>query len=535
MLVTQTFKQTVLYLLLFFGLTCQPSYAQYSGGGWQAQQNTAHPNYYDWNGLLLNASPLQTGSGGVTYNGVQGVSYTSVPPIGGPGHAASWSGSIVGPVVYYWLWSPPAPAANFPQPPLYVLQRADMGLKYALSDPTNTLGLSYQANGDDGVGDPLALHAPPFSSSSSPSGVTITGHKIKLATGSSSVSASVSPTISGAISGTSPGGAMYPVLGITENMYPIVLSSPDPFGRPDLGDGTNQFVYDAALPNGNLVVPGGISIPGTAADDTVWLMRDPRLGTHVALTLDVPPETTSQGWALWDHTIYASVPVSSIIAEYGNLPNLVSGCWYAGLPKANTGFGNHLTTLKVDTNASQQAHFQTFFIGAATDNNSVATANYPGAATDYTNSNANVALRYYVPNWYHYYNLASTSTGSYDAANSKQQFLAYTDAWIPFNIHIETGTYGAGSAILEPVFDINPTADPATGEKLVRSVGTLTITGLQKYIAICAHEKGHQNVFNMTDTVTGLPIYSSCQSNGLLKQSCMQLSQMESEVRAFLR
>ena len=50
--------------------------------------------------------------------------------------------------------------------------------------------------------------------------------------------------------------------------FPITLSAPDPFGRPDLGDGKNQFVYDATTPAANLVLPGIIGVPDASADDT---------------------------------------------------------------------------------------------------------------------------------------------------------------------------------------------------------------------------------------------------------------------------
>lgn len=43
---------------------------------------------------------------------------------------------------------------------------------------------------------------------------------------------------------------------------PVVVSSPNLLGRPDLGDGSNQFAYTADTPDGYLYVLGALQAVG---------------------------------------------------------------------------------------------------------------------------------------------------------------------------------------------------------------------------------------------------------------------------------
>ncbi|MGI4791420.1 MAG: hypothetical protein ACRYFS_21540 [Janthinobacterium lividum] len=198
------------------------------------------------------------------------------------------------------------------------------------------------------------------------------------------------------------------------------------------------------------------------------------------MTVDLPAETVTQGWQLYDNTILASVPASSLVEKYGSYNGLYGsmgdGLLYAGLPKLNAGFGNHLVTLTVNKNNSQQAHIQTFFSAKAN--------NYPSALSDYNASSSIPANRYYTPNWYHYYNQVYASTGNYDSIASG----SYTDAQSPptYPIHIANDAYGASYI---RVFVINPISP-----HYIRYVGDLDINGIHRFIYVCAHEAGHQTL-----------------------------------------
>ena len=262
--------------------------------------------------------------------------------------------------------------------------------------------------------------------------------------------------------------------------YTIVISTPNPLGRPDQGDGTNQFVYDATTPNGLLNFPGSILIAGAGAAGTAWLMRDPKdiNGPHVGLTLDLPAESVAQNWNLYDHTILSSVSADNIAVKYGAYSgpsgSMGDGFLYAGLPKMNSGFGNHLVTLTVDGKpTTQPAHIQTFFSALAN--------NYPSAVTDYTASSTDPTQRFYTPNWFYYYNQVYTATGQYQPGNQ-----TYTDfSASPYAIHIEDQTYGTIGGI--HVYALKP------GDNKISWAGDIQLSGVWLYIMVCAHEKEHQN------------------------------------------
>ena len=142
--------------------------------------------------------------------------------------------------------------------------------------------------------------------------------------------------------------------------YPIVLSSPDPLGRPDLGDGKNQFVYTADTPDGYLYVPGAIQVTGAPPAAVNWLINNsPIVGPldKVNLTIDssVIPNTFTHQWAVSGSTIYVNTPNNSYPGYQAN------SFIFKGLPPSNSGFGNHSVNLLVQGAKSQAAKIQTFF------------------------------------------------------------------------------------------------------------------------------------------------------------------------------
>ena len=466
--------------------------AQYSGGGWTAQPNPQHPSLYDWTGLTETATytPGQTFTTPV-YGGV------SPSSMGTSNGVSEYTLLVNGTSTYYWLWSPPASDAGAPAPPLYALvsnsATASVGVR-----SSNTDGLSATVYMNTGTGHAtLPCSAPPF-----PANWSLSERQVVAAQSSgSSAWVPVSPSLSADLKSTLPSGSqMMGGYQVTEGVFPIVLSWPDPFGRPDLGDGSNQYVYDASIPKGNLILPGVIAIPGATSDDATWLVNDPAVGqSHVNVMVDLPAESVLTASHL-------QPSAGQVSYQYGSTSPYTSGMWFVGLPKNNSGFSGpippggtqgpnyHLVTLTVDGKNSQQAHIQTFFTGATTDTNQNVKyiANYPGA--DGT-----------IPNWYYYYNQASPSPGSYDTNNTYPQFSAYTDTWSPFNIHMEASTYTNGASSRLPVFDIDPTADALTQRNYVRWVGNISLQGIDCYTYICVHEQGHQAIHKMGGIYTDSP------------------------------
>lgn len=279
-----------------------------------------------------------------------------------------------------------------------------------------------------------------------------------------------------------------------EAVGPIQITNPNPLGRPDKGDGSNQFVYDATTLDGFLSFPGGVNIPGAVANETAWIMRDPAdiNGPHVSLTPDLPAESISQGWNLYDHTLVPSIPISSILIKHGDLSNLSDGYLYKGLPKSNSDFGNHLVTMNVDGNALQQAHIQTFFIGI--DANKSIVANYPNASSNLGPDNS------VIPNWYYYYNQVYASPGTYDhLGEDSGQTASHIDLSPPYAVHIHDDAYGQYNI---PVYCLS---NPIKTTDLVSCLGNLSISGVHAYIFLCAHEAGHQSLSLQKDA-SGLPL-----------------------------
>jgi len=244
--------------------------------------------------------------------------------------------------------------------------------------------------------------------------------------------------------------------------YPIVLSSPDPLGRPDLGDGKNQYVYDTGVP-GRVNVPAIITCLGAGTPDTSWVVA----GNHVDVAF--LPAIAGQEPHTW----------SAFGADIGHGPGYFT---FDGLPTEYNGslsdsnrFGNHLAILKVDGSNSQSALFQTFFDMKA--------SNWPG-------SNG------YTPNWFWYYQQAHTppqpdTVGANYNPNLGARGVTTVSPTISgstnpstYEYDIEIGPNACDDDIVN-VFGIDPTTN------LVKRIGGLSIKGLYCFARVISHEEEH--------------------------------------------
>lgn len=407
---------------------------------------------------------------------------------GGPNNTlAEANAQTTGTARYKWKWVPPNDAsgqpdtANFPVPPLFVL--ADVTLQAATRVPSGNIpyGLTASGNLADGLpdnwSDTLTAFPQQIGSAVPRRAVLPTAADPSL---TSVYTVSLSPSGLLDVTGqrtvvqgyTASGATGVSAYEITAPAFPITLAAPDPFGRPDLGDGKNQFVYDAHEPDGILVVPASANVVGASSDDMAWVK------SHITLPL-TPAVAHIQPYTL---TISGS---SVVVSTPGHYPDPDTATSYPaasyiakGLPANNSDFGNHVVTLTVDGTASELANCQLFYVGSA--------SNWPtsdGSITD-------------VKNFYHYYYPQypkGAFTAGYDPSGYKSQFLAFTNFYNPFTIYIEEGTGGGDLEV--PIFDINPVADADLHRNLVRQVGTLRIKGIHRYIWIAAHEWGHQKIF----------------------------------------
>ena len=194
--------------------------------------------------------------------------------------------------------------------------------------------------------------------------MTVTQYKVMPAPGGTTSSVALNPTLSAKMSGATPSGDVgYCTFNIGNIAYPIVLSGPDPMGRPDLGDGKNQYTYDNEQPDGYLAVPASANAVGAASIDTAWL------SPHVSLAVSPAMQTGAQPfqWLNSSSQMYVYTPGSS--PNGSAYPS--AAFIYKGLPPNNTYFGNHVMTMNVDGTASQIANYQLFFNGTA--------SNWPGS------------------------------------------------------------------------------------------------------------------------------------------------------------
>ncbi len=264
--------------------------------------------------------------------------------------------------------------------------------------------------------------------------------------------------------------------------YPIVLSSPDPLGRPDLGDGKNQFVYTADTPDGYLYVPGAIQVVGGTSAEANWLIgNSPVVGPldKVNLTIDnsIIPNTFTHQWAVSGNTIYVNTP-QDVNNPY---PSYQFNHWiFKGLPTSfNTAAdGNHSVNLLVQGAKTQTTKIQTFFNATAN--------NYPGALSSDADGNLSYSG---IPNWYYYYNQAYPSPGTYSPGAASYYDPSFNQIIISDDAH---GSYTV------MVFGIDASS------RKVQYIGQLPLGGIHNYIEDCGHELGHKY-----STTNSIEVYGS--------------------------
>jgi len=405
--------------------------------------------------------------------------YTSGQAQGSTGGVGPYLGdfsdhSISGGTTIKYQWVPPLNAAgqpdgaNFPAPPLFVLGSLHCGGE--LSGPAGMEGNGHLA---DGWGWTLT---PPMAM---PCAVTEPTHwKVLPASGMpATITLSPSGDIHVKVVGPNQVGGGDVIL--TEFAYPIALSSPNPLTNPLLGDGTNQYVYDASQPNGQLTVPASVYVAGASTDDTTFLLP------HVGLYVSPAMQTGAQpfAWTASDAGLYVNTT--------GTRPGYTTG-WptgdfcYVGLPPNNSYFGNHVMTMKVDGQQSQTANYQLFYTGTA--------INHPNPDS------------YNSPDWYYYYSgvytpFSAANPAHYEQSSSSSD-VSLTEGTSPFTVHMKDSAYSTSYNTFDlRVFDINPSFP-----KYVRFIGYLTFPGgLMQFIHETAHERGHQYLWQLG---TEGPIYT---------------------------
>ena len=452
--------------------------AQYPGGGgypggpapgWSAVPRDGttgqYPSDFDWMGLDVtrtvdpfpssNMPPINSvqnhTNGNPSYGGWNSggypIEYTFQGTGGTRSSADDASLSITGSMEFHWLWTPGInPATNqsdlslFPMPPLFVLGKGFVSMSRMLEYGTTGAGLSIIGTDKDGFGGSWSFSSA-LNDVQPPPG-TPPGRGVLTASpvDATHKKASVSPSIQIDTRGTLPGDTSAELASASAAALPITLSAPDPFGRPDLGDGKNQYVYETSQPNGQLTVPASVYVPGASTDDTTWLLPHVTLSVSPAMQTGAQPFTwTASGAGLYVNTT-------------GPRPGYTTG-WpsgdfcYVGLPPNNSYFGSHVMTMNVDGQQSQTANYQLFYTATA--------SNWPSSDTT-------------TPDWYFYYNQVYQSTGSYKPGN-----VSYYD---PASNQIYIGDVGHGNWSMR-VFDLD-------AQNHVHYSGILYIGGIHTFIYV---------------------------------------------------
>lgn len=275
--------------------------------------------------------------------------------------------------------------------------------------------------------------------------------------------------------------------------YPISIASPNPGGRPDLGDGTNQFIYSSDSPDGFLYIPGAYQIMnGTRVQlvnnipwpvPVTWALNGGQIDMKVENS--TVPNTFSHVWNASGATVYVNTPNN-------NYPGYQANTWvFKGLPSSfsQPQDGNHLVDLYVSGTNAQSAHIQTFFNGVA--------SNWPGASGG-------------VPDWFNYYLQAYDAFGSspfqYGQSASSTD-VSITSGSYPYEVTIKDSAYSSAyNTTSLRVFDIEPNFP-----KYARFIGYVTVpAGLMQFIHETAHERGHQSIDELCGDVSERdgPIYT---------------------------
>ena len=481
-----------LSFLLIFLLASLPVHAQYNGGGWVQQKRPGGPvgfpyyldGAYDWTGLSVFRQTTSTTGTTTTFQAQAGTAY-DIAGIGriavGSNSGESFDISVAGTSTYQWLWSPPSNNVVLdPPPPLYGLAKITFNQIAAVHLGTDNTVTAY-AQITDGWGWSSSFNALPgmlpTNSADNPrwrvvGPATAAGSNVQLP---------VSPSLAATMSWG--GGNDNGALGgsFRDDIFPITLAAPSPFGHPDQGDGSNQYVYDPSQPNGQLTVPASVYVPGTSTPDTTFLLP------HIALSVSPVMQTGAQPF------VWTASDAGMFVSTTGTRPGYNSS-WptgdfcYLGLPPDNSYFGNHVMTMLVDGTASQTAKYQLFF--------SKNGQNFPDC--DPTRQ----------VNWYHYYNLVYPSPDDDPSVEVDATYniglnqYGETEWYPPANYNPNTpygyGLFGwtagvtignqAGGATSLPIFDLGGP------NGLVRYVGDLYVKGIQTYVLTCAHETAHRTL-----------------------------------------
>ncbi len=460
-------------VLLLASLLSAGAFAQ--GGpptGWSAKKRPPGygPGIYHFTGLTRTWSfqPYQgsPSSGSETVYQSQDVFGHD---IGGSSGFASANVVVSGTSTFKWQWTPidlnndgQPDWSLFPPDPLYVLARLENSIcRSTLYSPPNADGLNAAGDISDGWGWTDHFDGLPHQIPADPATALPRRKILQTALGGTVAAATMSPSLSVSGTGTEIGARGTVSLQYYETMSAIILSQPDVFGMPRIGDGKNQFYYDSTMPNGQLLVSLEATVPGAGSANTAWLIADsPPLG-HVGWAVQPPiPGWSgytkhSNGDDIWPESPDIHGGISAFAAAY------------VGLPSSNDDFnpdnGKRTVVLKVDGNDSQRAQIQIFF--------------WPTA------QNHGGALGGGEPNWYFYYDQVYLT----DAIHfySPNTFSAYLpNDWI----RISDDAWG-GSDV--PAFQL-PSDVPGQPPSLVLWTGRLHVQGVHHYIHVMAHEQGHR-------------------------------------------
>ena len=463
-------------MLCFLSLclvSCLPAHAQYGGSGWtplpNPNQGTPQNPVWNWDGLVWTRTLTPYGSpvyidansysGGFSYPMEHYNFFYQVGPNGYNGNSCLAASQLVvnGSCIYKWQWNPAGGDLNKnPQPKLYALE----DVSASISQSGNPVGMTGDGSVSDGLGWSQSYNTLPnaLSNASPNRRVTGTGADTTL---TNTVKAQISPRITTHLSAGSSGGTASTLTSLNVSVFPILLFTPNPLGRPDLGDGTNQYVYDSTQPNGLLTVPASVSVAGSAFADTAWALP------HVALSVSPAMQTGAQPFS------WLSSGSSMYVYTNGTEPDGVTS-WpsaafcYVGLPPDNSYFGNHTMTMAVDGKTSQTANYQLFFNGIK--------SNWIGSDS-------------HTPNWFHFYNQVYPPTNSY-AVNYLAGSRSYTDDTPSHNIHLGDNVYPSDIIRVFAVQKNDTTA-------LVKYIGYLSTSGILNFVETCAHEHGHQLCFSL--------------------------------------
>lgn len=486
--------------------------AQYGGNsgsmGWMPQYrpNTSgyNPNDLDWIGLDYTISrtyaPGVTGSpsasGKIYKQGGLREGFGTLNSSGPLGDILSVTLSVTGTSEYHWLWTPTnVPSTqqpdynHFPGPALFTLGRVSMmldGLSYGLlahiQGSISVSGGGAQWMDSDSRPDSLDFVGPLQQTAG------LLSRSVLSAGGGNHPSVQMSPALSatGTAAPDRPDGRSTQGgridSGLGSDAFPITLSSPQPFGLPQMGDDSNKFVYDGTMPNGILTLPLAARVIGANQADTQWLVDNNKVGWAVHPGID--------GW----------IPYPQKVAQGDTILPVTNGqsgvALYQGLPDNDADFGLKEVLLKVQGLDSQKAYIQTFFSATA--------KNHPHPALFPETDEVTGLPIGPGPNWFYYYNKLYSSAPARYADTSPSYCLAglqFDSQGEPIDIDkrqivkriiIGNDAFSNGSV---PVFKRGLFG-------MMTFDGLLDIGGIHKYVYVLGHELGHAE-----DYTTGILNY----------------------------